>query len=90
DAKEVAAGYECGVGIDGWNDLKVGDVLEIFEQVAVTRKLGDVDKAEKAEKAKAEKAAKAKAAKEAKEAEAAKAAETDTAAEGEAAPDAEA
>ncbi|HOX17819.1 MAG TPA: translation initiation factor IF-2, partial [Spirochaetales bacterium] len=93
DAKEVAAGYECGVGIDGWNDLKVGDVLEIFEQVAVTRKLGDVDKAEKAEKAKAEKAAKAKAAKEAKEAkeaEAAKADEADPAADGETEPDAEA
>jgi translation initiation factor IF-2 len=31
DAKEVASGYECGVGLDGFNDLKVGDIIEAFE-----------------------------------------------------------
>ncbi len=37
DAKEVAAGYECGVGLEKFNDIKVGDVLEAFimEQIEV-------------------------------------------------------
>ncbi len=30
DAKEVATGYECGIGIDGYNDIKEGDVIEAF------------------------------------------------------------
>ena len=30
DAREVAAGYECGIGIENFNDLKPGDVLEFF------------------------------------------------------------
>ncbi len=30
DAKEVAAGYECGVGVKDFNDFKVGDVLEFY------------------------------------------------------------
>ncbi|MCR4875333.1 MAG: translation initiation factor IF-2 [Clostridia bacterium] len=30
DAKEVAAGYECGVGLDNYADFKVGDILETF------------------------------------------------------------
>jgi translation initiation factor IF-2 len=36
DVKEVANGYECGIGIENYNDLKVGDVVEAFvkEQVA--------------------------------------------------------
>lgn len=36
DVKEVANGYECGLGIENYNDLKVGDVVEAFtkEQVA--------------------------------------------------------
>ncbi len=35
DAKEVAQGYECGVGLEKFNDIKVGDILEAFvmEQV---------------------------------------------------------
>jgi len=41
DAKEVAAGYECGIGLADWTDVKEGDILEIFEQVKVTRKLSD-------------------------------------------------
>jgi translation initiation factor IF-2 len=31
DAREVAAGFECGIGIENYNDLKVGDVLEVIE-----------------------------------------------------------
>jgi translation initiation factor IF-2 len=30
DVKEVASGYECGVGLEKFNDIKVGDVLEAF------------------------------------------------------------
>ncbi|MCA2961979.1 MAG: translation initiation factor IF-2 [Silvanigrellales bacterium] len=30
DAKEVVQGFECGIGIEGYNDLKVGDVIESF------------------------------------------------------------
>ncbi|MDX2479636.1 MAG: translation initiation factor IF-2 [Desulfuromusa sp.] len=31
DAKEVASGYECGIGLDKFNDIKVGDIIEAFE-----------------------------------------------------------
>jgi translation initiation factor IF-2 len=31
DVKEVATGYECGIGLENYNDLKVGDVIEAFE-----------------------------------------------------------
>ena len=30
DAKEVASGYECGIGLEKFNDIKVGDILEAF------------------------------------------------------------
>ncbi|MBQ4065928.1 MAG: translation initiation factor IF-2, partial [Clostridia bacterium] len=35
DAKEVASGYECGVGLEKFNDIKEGDILEAFEMVEV-------------------------------------------------------
>lgn len=35
DAKDVAAGYECGIGLDKCNDIKVGDVIEGFRLVQV-------------------------------------------------------
>jgi translation initiation factor IF-2 len=31
DAKEVKAGFECGIGIENFNDIKVGDILEAYE-----------------------------------------------------------
>ena len=31
DANEVRAGYECGVGISNFNDVKAGDILECFK-----------------------------------------------------------
>lgn len=31
DVREVAAGYECGIGLENYNDIKVGDVIEAFE-----------------------------------------------------------
>lgn len=39
DAKEVAAGYECGLNIDNFNDIKVGDIVESYEMVEVKRNL---------------------------------------------------
>jgi translation initiation factor IF-2 len=30
DVGEVKAGFECGIGFDKFNDLKVGDVIEVF------------------------------------------------------------
>ncbi|MFT7333324.1 MAG: translation initiation factor IF-2 [Sphingobacteriales bacterium] len=39
DVKEVATGYECGLSIKNYNDLKVGDIVEAYEEVEVKRKL---------------------------------------------------
>jgi translation initiation factor IF-2 len=39
DVKEVSAGYECGLNIANFNDIKAGDVVEGYEQVAVKRTL---------------------------------------------------
>lgn len=39
DVKEVSAGYECGLNIQNFNDIKVGDIVEAYEQVEVKRKL---------------------------------------------------
>ena len=37
DAREVMEGYECGIGIDGFNDLQVGDMIEAFVMEEVKR-----------------------------------------------------
>lgn len=39
DAKEVAEGYECGITIDGFNDIKIDDIIECYVEKAVKRKL---------------------------------------------------
>lgn len=39
DAKEVAEGFECGVGIENYNDVKVGDVIEAFVKEEKIREL---------------------------------------------------
>ncbi|MDD2634891.1 MAG: translation initiation factor IF-2 [Bacteroidales bacterium] len=39
DVKEVSSGYECGLNIDKFNDIKVGDIVEAFEEVEVKQKL---------------------------------------------------
>ncbi len=39
DVKEVAAGLDCGLNITNFNDLKVGDLIEAFEEIEVSRKL---------------------------------------------------
>jgi translation initiation factor IF-2 len=38
DASEVKAGYECGIGIANFNDLKMGDVIEAFKVEKVAAK----------------------------------------------------
>jgi translation initiation factor IF-2 len=39
DVKEVAAGYECGLNIEGFNDIQVGDIIEGYEMMEVKAKL---------------------------------------------------
>jgi translation initiation factor IF-2 len=39
DAREVAAGYECGIGLEGFDDIQVGDQFEVIEMIEVARKL---------------------------------------------------
>jgi translation initiation factor IF-2 len=39
DAKEVAKGYECGLNIDKFNNIEVGDIVEAFEEVEVKQTL---------------------------------------------------
>jgi len=39
DVKEVAKGFECGLNIEKYNDIKVGDIIEGYEEVQVKRTL---------------------------------------------------
>lgn len=39
DVKEVKNNYECGLNIDKFNDIQIGDIIEAFEEVEVARKL---------------------------------------------------
>ena len=39
DAKEVATSFECGIGLENWQDIQVNDQFEIIEMVEVARKL---------------------------------------------------
>ncbi|MCI5607108.1 MAG: translation initiation factor IF-2 [Treponema sp.] len=52
DVKEVSTGYECGIGLENWQDIQVGDRLEIIEIVEVAKKLGKTLAEEEAEMAK--------------------------------------
>jgi translation initiation factor IF-2 len=38
DVREVQAGFECGIGLENFNDVKIGDVIEVYEikEVAAT------------------------------------------------------
>ncbi|MDY2825352.1 MAG: translation initiation factor IF-2 [Treponema sp.] len=74
DAKEVTTGYECGLSLENWQDIQVGDTMEIFEYIEVARKLGEEHRDDRAEN---EKKAKAAAEKAMAEAEAEKAAEAE-------------
>ena len=61
DVKSVARGFECGIGLKGYDDIKEGDSLIFFKEVKVARTLEDVAREEAEEK---QKAAAAEAAKE--------------------------
>ena len=39
DAKEVREGYECGIKLSGFNDLKEGDILEAYKVEEIARSL---------------------------------------------------
>ena len=39
DVNEVKSGTECGIGVKNYNDVKVGDQIEVFERVEVARSL---------------------------------------------------
>lgn len=50
DVKEVTAGYECGIGLDGFGDVQEGDILECFELKEVEAKLSEALSSEEARK----------------------------------------
>ena len=54
DAKSVARGFECGIGLKGYDNLQEGDMLMFFKEVTVARTLADVARDEAAAKAAAE------------------------------------
>ena len=39
DVKEIKADFECGIGVENFNDVKVGDVLETYEVEKIARTL---------------------------------------------------
>ena len=39
EASEVATGTECGIGIDNYSDIKVGDKIEVFDKKEIRRTL---------------------------------------------------
>ncbi len=39
DVKEVSKGYDCGIQVKNYNDIKIGDVIEAYQEVAVKKKL---------------------------------------------------
>ncbi len=39
DVKEVVSGQECGLNIENYNDIKVGDIIEAYETVEIKKKL---------------------------------------------------
>ncbi len=40
DVSEVKSGTECGIGVKNYNDVRVGDQIEVFERIEIARKLG--------------------------------------------------
>ena len=39
DAKEVVSGYDCGLSVQGYNDIREGDLIEAYEEVEVKKTL---------------------------------------------------
>jgi translation initiation factor IF-2 len=42
DVREVAAGYECGLSLEGFQDIKQGDVIEAYERIPVIRRINPI------------------------------------------------
>jgi len=40
DVREVQNGFECGIGLEGMNDIKVGDIIEAYKVEELARTLG--------------------------------------------------
>lgn len=55
DVKSVARGFECGIGLKGYENIQVGDTLMFFKEVQVARTLADVEREEAEAKKAAEK-----------------------------------
>jgi translation initiation factor IF-2 len=51
DVREVAAGYECGLSLEGYQDLKQGDVIEAFERIPVIRRIAPAQPGREASRA---------------------------------------
>jgi translation initiation factor IF-2 len=43
DVREVASGFECGIGLSDFQDLKPGDIIETYEEREIERTLEDLD-----------------------------------------------
>ena len=39
DVKEVVSGYDCGLSVQGYNDIREGDLIEAYEEVEVKKSL---------------------------------------------------
>ena len=39
DVREVASGFECGIKVEDYNDMKIGDVIEAYQVEELARKL---------------------------------------------------
>ncbi|HVM95447.1 MAG TPA: EF-Tu/IF-2/RF-3 family GTPase, partial [Candidatus Acidoferrales bacterium] len=50
DAREVSSGYECGIGLENYQDIKSGDVIEAFELERVARRLSSAPRSAAAER----------------------------------------
>ncbi len=44
DVREVTAGFECGLTLEGFQDIKAGDVVEAYEKIPVIRRIGPVSR----------------------------------------------
>ncbi len=53
DVREVSAGYECGLGIEGFQDIKKGDVIEAYERAPVIRRISSTPGGREASRASA-------------------------------------
>jgi translation initiation factor IF-2 len=51
DVREVTSGYECGLSIEGFQDIKQGDVIEAYERIPVVRRIAPAPSGREAHRA---------------------------------------